>query len=130
MNFEISFIDGDQIAVVKTSGHATREGFDAFPEAVMADPRWRRGMSILGDHRELDMSGLSAQDIRDLGNNRLLRGGAIGAGRLAIVASTPAAFGLARMAENYGEGVMPCLVRAFKTTDEALAWLREKSGAG
>ena len=44
MNFEISFIDGDQIAVVKTSGHATREGFDAFPEAVMADPRWRGGM--------------------------------------------------------------------------------------
>ena len=129
MDFEISFIDDPQIAVIKTSGCATLEGFDAFLEAMLSDPRWRPGMSILGDHSELDMSGLSSQDIENLVSSRLLRADAIGTGRLAIVAGESLTFGFGRVAEAYAENVLPYRMNIFYTTDEALAWLREERAA-
>ena len=125
MDFEISFIDDAQIAMVKTSGRATLEGFDAFLEAMTSDPRWLTGMSILGDHSELDMSSMSAQEIENLVSARLLRASAVGAGRLAIVAGNPLTFGFGRMFETYAEDVLPFRMRIFKKTDDALAWLRE-----
>lgn len=129
VDFEISFIDDAQIAMVKTSGHATPEGFDAFVEAMTSDPRWRTGMNILGDHSNLDMSGLSSQDIENLVSSRLLRARLVGTGRLAIVAGTSLTFGFGRMAEAYAEDVLPFRMRIFKKTDDALAWLREEPAA-
>ena len=130
MDFEISFIDDAQIAVVKTSGRATIEGFDAFLEAVTSDPRWRPGMSILSDHSELDVAHISSQDIESIVSFRLSRADELGDGCLALVANTPLKYGLSREFEAYGEVVLPLRTRIFATTDDALAWLREESAPG
>ena len=129
VDFEISFIDDEQIVVVKTSGRATLEGFDAYLDAMTSDPRWRTGMSILSDHSELDTSDLSQHDIENLVSHRLSETAVVGGGLCAIVAGTPLSFGLGRMFEAYAEDVLPLRIRVFATTDEALAWLREERAA-
>jgi hypothetical protein len=129
VDFEISFIDDGQIAVVKTSWQATLDGFAAYLEAMTSDPRWRTGMSVLSDHSELDTGGFSSQDIENLVKSRLSQTGVVGGGLCAIVARTPLNFGFGRVFMAYSEGVLPLRTHIFNTTDDALAWLREENSA-
>jgi hypothetical protein len=129
VDFEISFIDDGQIAVVKASGRATLEEISATMEASTSDPRWRAGMAVLADYNELDLSGLSSQEIENLTSGHFTQANVASdevAGRFAIVGSTPAKFGLGRKFEISAEDVLPFRVRVFSTTDDALAWLREE----
>lgn len=93
-------------------------------DALLDDPEPVPVHTFLIDHTQLEnvaSPGLVQQIVA-----RLARLGAVlGPYRCAVVAPSPAAFGMARMAAALAERT-PAQVRAFRTLDEAETWLAEE----
>jgi len=65
VEYEITWGGDPEDATVTTSGTATLEGLDAWVQEGLSDPRYRSGMHILVDHRQLDWSGLSPANVQE-----------------------------------------------------------------
>ncbi len=113
---------GDWI-VVRTRGLAAVEGFSAFLSDVVTHPDWRSGMDLLLDHRDLDGSALSEEDIHQLTDEAVAIDGELGGGRWAVVLANDLGFGLARMWQSVPEGKGIPRRRLFRVVEEAEAWL-------
>jgi hypothetical protein len=124
MEYEISFDSDVEIAVVKTSGVASLGGFVAYLRALVADPRWRRGMDLLSDHTALEAGNLTAGDMEVLVGLYFPFAHAIGPGLCAIVCGSSLELGLARMFDAQASGRLPFNSRVFTNLEEALDWLR------
>jgi hypothetical protein len=128
MEFEITFSDDLLYVVVTTSGPAALEGFAAYLEALVSDPRWRPGRDVLSDQSRLDARSLTAAEIESILELHLRYAEAIGPGLSAIVTGSPLKFGLARMFEAQGQDALPFRMRIFATVEKAEAWLLEEGG--
>jgi hypothetical protein len=108
------------VVVVARGGITDEEALATF-DAVMADPRFRPGMSILHDNRELETvvtpAFVKAFVARIERSGDLLRGS-----RSAFVESGSARYGMARMASALSEST-PIEIRVFRDIDEARRWL-------
>jgi hypothetical protein len=126
LEYTIEFGGDPERVTITTSGRADRETIDRFMEEVAADPRFRPGMPVLGDHRALDVTSLSSDDVKALGASASKLAEDVTASVFAVVVPDALAFGLTRMAEAH---INPQLrIGIFYSLDEALAWL-EKVGA-
>ena len=125
MEYEFIFVDSS-LVVCRSFGVASVQGFVDSAEALTSDPRWRPGMDTISDHTLLDASQFKASDIEQIANRESEYSDEIGQGRAAIVVGpdSPNKYGLARMFEAYIEPLVETRVRAFRTFDEALVWLR------
>lgn len=123
MDFEITFDDDAQIAIVRTSGKTSPPDITACLRALVSDPRWRTGMNVLSDHSSLDAGDLTADDIESIVYAHLPFAEAIGPGLYAIVTGSTLKFGLARMFEAHAAGQLAFRIRIFAAEDEALEWL-------
>jgi len=124
VEFEITFDTDADLAIVRAWGVAGAEGFSAYLSALTSDQRWRPGMDILSDFKDLDASQFTAVDIEGLVNIHLPFVEAIGPGLCAVVAGSSLKFGLARMFEAHAEERLPFRLRIFATSEEAFDWLR------
>jgi hypothetical protein len=94
--------------------------WEAVMLAILADPRYRAGMSLLADHRaqrSILREGIARRGIFVERNSGVLAGS-----RCAVVTSPGFNFGMARMAEVLMEGGK-IEFGAFVEIDEARAWL-------
>ena len=122
MEYELEYPDGPFDLVLTTSGVASVDVFTELNEAIRSDARIVDGANMLFDHSRLDMSGLSAEQIRAIADNT---GGEYQGrgGRIAIVVPAPVAFGLARMWQAMtGEQISArsCVV---DSVEAAYAWI-------
>jgi hypothetical protein len=124
MEFEIRFDADAELALVRTWGRASAEGFSAYLRALVSDPRWHTGMDVLSDHSGLDAGRFTARGIEGLVSIHVPFAGAIGPGLCAVVAGSSLKFGLTRMFEAHAESKLPFRLRVFETIEEALTWLR------
>jgi len=124
MEHEIIFDSDSGLAIVRTSGVASLEGFSIFLRALVSDPRWRRGMNVLSDHTALEVGHVTAGDIEALVGIHLPFAHALGPGLCAIVSGSSLKFGLGRMFEAHASGKLPFRPRVFATAEEALTWLQ------
>lgn len=125
MEYEIVFDIDSDLAIVRTSGVASLEGFAAYLRELVSDPRWRHGMDVLSDHTALEAGHLTAGDIEALVAVHFPYAHVIGPGLCAIVCGSALKFGLARMFEAHASVQLPFRSRVFATREEAFAWLRE-----
>ena len=87
MNYDIEFTEsGPFEVVVTTSGEASGAEIEAGRRRVLADPRFRPGMSILLDHSLLDNTGAEAHEVRGLASSLDRDRASSGFAYLAIVA--------------------------------------------
>ncbi len=123
MEFELSWGGDPEDLLVRMSGVAQAEDLEALREAV-EDPRWRPGLRVLLDERQLDWSEMSSADIERraafLAENRDL----IGHNYTAVVTSKSSDFGMLRMEQALIERRVPYELGIFRTLEEARAWLR------
>jgi hypothetical protein len=123
MEWSIEFGDGPFQVVVTASGDATAEGFMAFTEEFLTDPRWRSGMTILFDVSDVGTAGLTTDDMKRVAANAQRRFVTTGPGYTAVVAGSAAAFGLARMFQAYRGEEQGRHIQVVTTIDEAREWL-------
>jgi hypothetical protein len=125
MDYTIEFGGTPQDVTVATSGTATVDGIKGYLEDLVSDPRYRPGMVILMDHTRLDVSSLTANDMRAIASFAVYLGNRLGNPLIAHVSPTPSAFGVTRMTRTYAEEAAS-RSRVFYTRDAALAWLEEE----
>ena len=91
-------------------------------DGILADPRYRVGMCLLSDRRRA--TDIMSKEYIDRVVDYLSLHGAsfVGCG-WALVASTPADFGMTRMAATFAERTV-VNVRAFQRMEDAVEWLR------
>ena len=116
-------------AILTTAGDATLEGFRQGIQALVDEPRFRSGMPILVDHRSLDVSGMSANDVRAVGDFTASFSDRIGPSRVAIVVPDTLTFGFVRMGETQAD-LAQLSLRIFYSFPEAVEWLRSEPLAG
>jgi hypothetical protein len=121
VEFTITF-DRDA-AIFTTAGAGTFEGFRDGIQALVDDPGFTLGMPILVDHSSLDVSGMSPNEVRAIGDFVAALGERIGPSRVAVVVPNSLTFGFVRMAETQAN--QPQLtVRPFYSLAEAADWLQ------
>jgi acetyl-CoA carboxylase alpha subunit len=118
--------EGPADIVIRTAGIATVAGLDEWTRAAVADARRRPGMRVLIDHRELDWTDFSREDV--FARAEALRGYLADAevSAVAVVLGSSLAYGLQRMLQAYsGDAAERAGVRfgAFRAIEEAEQWL-------
>jgi len=115
-------IDESRFVVVATlEGDVTFADLCMTQDAILSDPAYRPGMSLLVECRAL-RSIPSEWEIRKLALDRLLRGRDMAVGRSAIVASDALGEAYANAWESFADEELHDL-RIFSNRDEACGWL-------
>ena len=127
MEYAIEFGGSPQDVTIETSGPATAAGLIGFVSDLVADPRFRPGMSILVDHTELDARPLTGADVRAMAETVIQLDERIGRSKVAILVPNPLTFGYARMYELHAAETQ-LHSRVFYSRDEALGWLEAPPG--
>jgi len=107
---------------VATGVISDEEMFACQAEFYEADPTRLQ----LWDMSEADLKAITSEGLRRFVKRSAELGKVRPNGRTAVLVRTPLQFGLARMAEMFGENAsLPFELRAFQDRTEALAWLNE-----
>ena len=121
MSFAIDRVNG--LATVTYHRVPSIEEWTTTMGAVLADPDWKPGLALLLDRSRLLEPALTSF-VNAAASFISARSDRLGEGRIAIVSGfDDAAFGMARMAGAIQDG--PRAVRAFRSMEAALEWLRE-----
>lgn len=103
-----------------------------FADAILTDPRWKPGMSLLSDIRKADLSEFTFDDMQQYVTHVLTYERETVGTRVATVVATSLNFGVIRMWDAQAEiQQTPVQNRVFQSMDEAEAWLgvaRERAG--
>lgn len=132
MEYEITWGGDPEDACVTSRGKVSLEGFVAWMQEGLSDPRYHDGMSIIVDHRELDFSDMLPQDVQERLELFRRETNRVGRIRAAMVMRSAVDFGLARMYEAYVE-MQPDLqieIGVFTSIEDAREWLRARKAAG
>ena len=128
MRHQIKF--HDEYCETKTWGNAVHEGFLNIAKEVTSHPKWRPGMPILADHRELDFSGIGDfLKIESLASIHVKHKNKLGKVRVAVILKPGTAevyIDLWRTICNYFG--FPVVHKVFFDREEALHWLMSKKG--
>jgi hypothetical protein len=127
VNYDIEFTEsGPFEVVVTTSGEASGAEIEAGRRRVLADPRFRPGMSIMLDHSLLDNSGAEAHEVRGLASSLDRDRASSGFAYLAIVAPDAVTYGLGRMWESLASEEVESAVTVVRTREEAYVWIESQ----
>ncbi|MGD0167633.1 MAG: hypothetical protein ABSC51_10185 [Gaiellaceae bacterium] len=131
LGYEITWGGDPEDACVTTWGTASIEGLDAWIQEGLSDPRYRPGMHVLIDHRQLDWSGLSSEDVHERVALFARDAVRLDSARAAVVMRSPVEFGMARMEATYIdlEPELGIAIRIFFSIEDAREWLRERIAA-
>jgi hypothetical protein len=131
VEYEISWGGDPEDACVTTRGEASLEGFNSWMEEGLSDPRYREGISFILDHRQLDWSGISLQDVQDRIELTKQDSDRYGRVRVAMVMRAAVDFGLARMYQAYIElqSDLQIEIGVFISIEDAREWIRIRKAA-
>jgi hypothetical protein len=126
VEYSIEFGGDPQDVTITMSGCADIDGFRRVTAALVADPRFGAGLTILVDHSALDLTPLSNGDVPKATDALLERDWNFPPKAVAIVAPpTPHALEFAERGVAH-MSVLQRPRRVFRSRDEALTWLREQ----
>jgi hypothetical protein len=122
VEYEFEYPDGPFQVILRTWGPASVQVFTELNGLLQSDTRITDGTNMLFDHSQLDMSGMTTDQIRTIASNT---GGDYQGrgGRIAIVMPQPSSFGLGRMWQSMTGDQISARARVVDSVDEAYRWL-------
>jgi hypothetical protein len=126
MEFTIDFpTDGPADIEMSVSGVPTLPDLERFNDALVSDPRFRAGLTMLVDVAALESDGISADELQTLSTPQVMRDWRYPPAAVAIVTPDgPANDHLQRYRAHTGGSRSNR--RVFTSRDEAIAWLEER----
>ena len=125
---EITWGGDPEDGCVTTWGTASIEGLDAWVQEGLSDSRYRPGMHILIDHRQLDWGGLSPADMHERVELFARHAVRLDSARAAVVMRASVDFGMARMEQAYAaiDPELEIEIGVFWSIEKARQWLSEE----
>ena len=120
--YRIEILEDPPLVAVTTSGDATVSGWARLHDGLRADPRVK-GLSLLIDYSALDATFLAIGDVRRIGALVAALDKDLHPPRRAVVVTGGLEFGLTRMCHQQLDADLEARVRAFRSREDALAWL-------
>ncbi len=111
------------VVVVSAWGHPSPEDFERSTERMLSDAAWRPGMDILVDYRRLARFGFSTEGMKRVSATFRRRADELGDGRCAVLTPSMLIYGMFRMWHAWLPREFGWEVQAFRTLEEACAWL-------
>jgi hypothetical protein len=126
MEFEIDFpADGPADIEMTVSGVPTLPELERFNEALVSDPRFRAGLTMLVDVAELVYDGISADELQALSTPQMMRDWQYPPAAVAIVTPGGPAFDHVQRYRAHTGGSRSNR-EVFDRREDAVAWLEEK----
>jgi hypothetical protein len=122
VEFSIEFGGDPQDVTITASGVGDPTGFVSLNERLLADPRFRAGLSYLIDLSELEVAELPQHDVEQIAGVGTASTWDYPPRAVAMVATNPATRAQAQLAVAYMGGSKSGH-RVFATRDEAHEWL-------
>jgi hypothetical protein len=130
MEFEIDFPTGGPADIeMSVSGVPTLAELELFNEALVSDPRFRAGLTMLVDVAGLDHSGISVEELQVLSAPQMMRDWQYPPAAVAIVAPGEPTYDHVQRYRAHVGGSRSGR-RVFNSRGEAIAWLEEIKGEG
>jgi hypothetical protein len=132
MEFTIEFpADGPADIELSVSGVPTLADLERFNDALVSDPRFRAGLTMLVDVAGLEYSGISSEELQTLSVPMLMRDWQYPLAAVAIVSPGGPTYDHVQRYRAHVGGSRSNR-RVFSNRDEAVAWLesKEESGTG
>ena len=120
--YRIEILEDPPLVAVTTSGDATVAGWVRLHDGLRADPRVK-GLPLLIDYSALDATFLTIEDVRLIGELVAALDKDLHPPRRAVVVTGGFEFGLTRMCHQQLDADLEARVRAFRSREDALAWL-------
>ena len=120
--YRIEILEDPPLVAVTTSGVATVSGWVRLHDGLRADPRVR-GLPLLLDYTALDATLLTIGDVRSIGESVAALDRDLHPPLRAVVVTSGFEFGLTRMCHQQLDADLEARVGAFRTREDALAWL-------
>lgn len=130
MSYRIEFGDGPFEVIVTLQGRTGWEELAEIDPAFLSDPRFRDGMNVLYDYSALQPAGAGGSDdvramaARDGAPHALER-----VGRIAVVASHDAVFGIGRMWLAFLDERVAARTTLVRSRAEAYEWIAAAAAA-
>jgi hypothetical protein len=127
MEFTIDFpAQGPADIELSFSGTPTLAELEHFNETLVADPRFRAGLTMLVDVAGLEYSGMSGDELQALSAPQIMRDWQYPAAAVAIVTPGRATYDHVQRYRAHIGGSRSNR-RAFSSRAEAIAWLEERN---
>lgn len=129
MTHSLAVHSQERLFVVKTTGSGNASGIVAFLEDIVTSAHWELGMSVLVDHRDLNIGHLLPSEVNAVSNYFQSISADLGHGKLALVMNKDVDFGIARAWEAITSDHVDMDIFVFREIEKALTWLGfERSG--
>jgi hypothetical protein len=129
MEFEIDFpADGPADIEMSVSGFPTLPELERFNEALVSDPRFRAGLTMIVDVAGLESDGISAEELQRLSAPQMMRDWQYPPAAVAIVAAAAPTYDHVQRYSAHTGGSRSNR-RVFSSREEAVAWLEERKGS-
>jgi hypothetical protein len=115
----------DRLLDTRASGVLDDETLVGYVRTVMADAAYADADADLFDARDVTDVRLTAEGMRSIAT--VIQQSGLSSKRVAVVATLPAMFGMARMFEMLRDDIE---VRVFRDRDAALEWIGASASAG
>jgi hypothetical protein len=125
VEYEIIWGGNPEDVCVRTNGVATLEDFRAWLKEWVSDARIRPGLRVLMDHRQLDMSKVTVEDIERRAEIVATEAPRFRGAHIALVVERDIDYGILRMLGAVFEGrpEFRSVVRVLRSIEEARFWL-------
>jgi hypothetical protein len=124
MNFILDFESMPDYVLLRTNGSIEVEGVDKMMNDLLNSLEWITGSPQIVDHRELDLTGMAADEMKDIWGIIKNHSERLGDGPCAFVVGDELGFGFARMYDLLGGDSIHSKVEIFYSFKDALYWIK------
>ena len=112
---ELSFKSTEEIVVPKK-----------LIEQVIENPRWKPGMNVIADFREVDVKGVNVKEIYEAKNLHVYYNDLAGEGKIATILSSNLAYGFSRVYQAIASTHVKSRIMTFRDYDNGMEWIQGK----
>ena len=125
MDWELNFRE-DEILEMKTSGIFSFDDLTKMVEQVMDDPKWKPGMNVIADFRDVDVKGVNVNEIYRAKNLHVQYNDMAGEGKIATILSSNLAYGFSRVYQSISNSHVKSRIMSFRDYENGIDWIQGK----
>lgn len=125
MDWKLIFRE-DEILEMKPSGVFSFADLTKMIEKVVVDPKWKPGMNVIADFRDVDVKGVNVKEIYEAKNLHVLYNDIAGEGKIATILSSNLAYGFTRVYQAISSTHVKSKIMPFMDYENGIDWIQGK----
>ena len=125
MDWNLNFWN-DEILEMKTYGIFAFDDLARMIEQIIIDPKWKPGMNIIADFREVDVRGVSVKEIYEAKDLHTQYNDLAGEGKIATILGSNLAYGFSRMYQAIAGTDVKSRIMTFRDYENGVDWIQGK----